>query len=59
MGPYKVVKQHDNGSITIQMSPFQTKNVNRRRLQPYYRITDNEPTINDDEQSDNNISDMV
>ena len=55
MGPYKVVKQHDNGSITIQMTPFKTKNVNRHRLQPYQRRTNDELTINDDKQSDNNI----
>ena len=28
-----MVKQHKNGSITIQVAPYKTKNVNRRRNQ--------------------------
>ena len=43
-GPYKVVKQHKNGSITIQLTPY----INKRRLITYYRLTDSNPTNNND-----------
>jgi len=35
-GPFKVVRHHDNGSITIETAPFETKKVNVRRVHPYY-----------------------
>jgi len=47
-GPYKIVRRRRNGSITIQTSPYETKNVNMRRLHPYYRLHD-ETTSDDGE----------
>ena len=36
-GPYKVIKHNNNGSILIEKSPTNIKNVNVRRVVPYYR----------------------
>ena len=38
-GPYKVIKHHSNGSITIETAPFEQKNVNIRRVEPFYTKT--------------------
>jgi len=35
-GPYKVIRQNNNGSILIEKSPTDTENVNIRRISPYY-----------------------
>ena len=35
-GPYKVIKHHNNGSVTIEKEPFVTDRVNIRRVRPYY-----------------------
>ena len=35
-GPYKVVKHNNNGSILIEKSPTDIKNVNIRQVAPYY-----------------------
>ena len=35
-GPYKVLKAHDNGTVTIETEPFVTDRVNIRRIHPYY-----------------------
>ena len=35
MGPYKVVKHHDNGTLTYEKEPFTTDRVNIRRCEPY------------------------
>ena len=35
-GPYEVVGEHDDGSVTIQKSPYVTDRVNKRRLSPFY-----------------------
>ena len=46
-GPYKVVKQHKNGSIIIQVTPYEAENINKHRLIPHYRLSDGNPTNND------------
>ena len=38
-GPYKVVQHNNNGSILIEKAPTNIKNVNVRRVAPYYRKT--------------------
>ena len=38
MGPYKVIRTHDNGTVTIQKEPFVTDRVNIRRVQPYHHL---------------------
>ena len=35
-GPYKVIRQNNNGSILIEKSPTDTETVNIRRVTPYY-----------------------
>jgi len=35
-GPYKVLKAHDNGTVTIETAPFVTGRVNIRFVHPYY-----------------------
>jgi hypothetical protein len=40
-GPYKVIKHHENGSITIEKEPFVTDRVNIRRVRPYYTKVNN------------------
>ena len=45
------MQQQKNGSITIQVAPYKIKNVNRHRLTPYYKLTDGNPTNNDNKQS--------
>jgi hypothetical protein len=37
-GPYKVIRQNNNGSILIELSPTETQNVNIRRVSPYYAM---------------------
>ena len=34
--PYEVVADHNNGTVTIQKSPYVTEKVNKRRLQPFH-----------------------
>ena len=43
-GPYKVIKHHENGSITIEKEPFVTVRVNIRRVRPYYTKVNNNNT---------------
>ena len=43
-GPYRVIRQNNNGSILIEKSPTDTQNVNIRRIAPYY---ENMETPND------------
>jgi len=35
-GPYRVIRQNNNGSILIEKSPTDTQNVNIRHIAPYY-----------------------
>ena len=35
-GPYKVVKHHNNGTVSYEKEPFDTDTVNIRRVKPYY-----------------------
>ena len=37
-GPYKVVKHHENGSITTELEPNVLGRVNIRRCHPYYKL---------------------
>ena len=46
-GPYKVIKHHDNGSVTIEKEPFVTDRVNIRRVRPYYTKQNNNNTTGD------------
>ena len=39
-GPYKVVRHNNNGSILIERAPTNIKNVNVRRVAPYYCKTE-------------------
>ena len=39
-GPYKVTKHNNNGSILTEKAPTNIKNVNVRRVAPYYRKTE-------------------
>jgi hypothetical protein len=44
-GPYKVIKHHENRSITIEKEPFVvTDRVNIRRVRPYYTKVNNKNT---------------
>ena len=36
MGPYKVVRVHTNGTVTVQLQPFVTDRVNQRQIEPFY-----------------------
>ena len=36
LGPYKVIKHHNNGTITYEKEPFITDRINIRRVDPYY-----------------------
>ena len=36
-GPYKVVKHHENGSITTELEPNVIDRVNIRHCHPYYK----------------------
>ena len=35
MGPFKVIKQHNNGTLSYEKEPFQPDRVNIRRCTPY------------------------
>lgn len=37
LGPFKVISHNDNGTITIELEPYETKTFNMRRIQPYYK----------------------
>ena len=39
-GPYKVVKHHENGSITTEMGPIVIGRVNIQRCYSYYRLSE-------------------
>jgi hypothetical protein len=45
--PYKVIKHHDNGSVTIEKEPFVTDRVNIRRVRPYYTKQKHNDTTGD------------
>ena len=51
--PFRVIKQLQNGSITIETAPYEQKNVNKQQLHPYYWQNNNEPQGNDNEQYEN------
>ena len=36
LGPFKVVKHNDNGTLTYEKEPFVTDTVNIRRAEPYH-----------------------
>ena len=36
LGPYKVLKHHNNGTITYEKEPFVTNKVNIQRVDPYH-----------------------
>ena len=40
-GPFKVVRHNNNGSVLIEKSPTNIKNVIVRRVAPYYRKIEN------------------
>ena len=46
-GPYKVVRHHDNGSISIEKAPSEVVKINIRRVHPYYSNTTDESDDND------------
>ena len=46
-GPYKVIKHHENGSITTELEPNVIGRVNIRRCHPYYKLPEVEANDHD------------
>ncbi|KAG7350439.1 hypothetical protein IV203_009799 [Nitzschia inconspicua] len=36
-GPYKIIRVHQNGTLSIQLSPGVVERINIRRVKPYHR----------------------
>ena len=43
-GPFKVIRHHKNGTITIEKEPSVHKTMNIRRVKPYYTETPTKET---------------